>query len=305
MPPSIICRTATTFTSDGALDLAAQEEFLARMVDSGIGIYLASAGAGEGHALRRDEVRELYLLGVSAGHGRVPVGANPPEAHTARAAIEHLQLAVTCGVDVVNVYGPAGWHGYHPTDEEYASFYDDVFREVSHPTALSPNPAIGYAPSAAVVARICAKYHQVVAVNLGGLDDAYFRALQAALTRPVDLYMPFDGSLESLHAGAAGILGAAANILPRTVRDYVDRFAVNDMAGLDYSYSDLRRFGRYVKGLRGTSARWIKMCMAVLDLPGGAGGLRVPYRMSPAKELGRFAAGLRSLDIAEIAEAGR
>lgn len=299
---TLICRTATTFARDGSLDVAAQEEFLQRLVDCGLGMYLASAGSGEGHALEADEVRRLYQIGVAVGGGRVPVNANPPEAHTPRRTIEHAQLAAECGVDVVNIYGPTAWHGFRPTDEELMSYYDDVFAEVKHPTALAPNPIIGYTPSARVMGEICAKHHQVVAINLAGLNDYYFIQLQDALTRPVDIFVPFTSSLHTLSMGAAGLLAAEANILPKTFRQYLDLYAADRVDDLGRVYAQLYRFSRYVNPWHNASPRWIKMSMAVLGLPGGRGGPRPPYRAAPADELRRFTDGLVSLDIPEIAE---
>jgi dihydrodipicolinate synthase/N-acetylneuraminate lyase len=299
---TLICRTATTFAPDGSLDLAAQEEFLQRLVDCGLGMYLASAGSGEGHALEQDEIRRLYRLGVSVGGGRVPVNANPPEAHTSRGSIEHARLAAECGVDVINIYGPTAWHGFRPTDDELMSYYDEVFAEVKHPTALAPNPIIGYTPSARVIADICARHHQVVAVNLAGLNDFYFIQLRDALTRPVDIYVPFISSLHTLSMGAAGLLSAEANILPKTFRQYLDAYAGNRTADLGVLYAQLYRFSRYVNPWHHASPRWIKMTMAVLGLPGGRGGPRAPYRMAPPAELRRFKDGLLALGIPEVTE---
>lgn len=300
--PTLICRTATTFALDGSLDVAAQEQFLQRLVDRGLGMYLASAGSGEGHALEPGEMRQLYQIGVSVGGGKVPVNANPPEAHTPRRSIEHAQLAVECGVDVVNIYGPTAWHGFRPTDDELMSYYDEVFAEVRYPVALAPNPVIGYTPSARIMAEICAKHHQVVAVNLAGLNDYYFIQLQDLLTRPVEVFVPFVSSLHTLSMGAAGLLAAEANILPGTFRQYLDHYRANRTAELGQVYRQLYRFSRYVQPWHSASPRWIKMSMAVLGLPGSQGGVRAPYRMPPAAELQRFADGLGALGIPEIGE---
>lgn len=182
------------------------------------------------------------------------------------------------------------------------SYYDEVFAEVKHPSALAPNPIIGYTPSARVIAQICAKHHQVVAVNLAGLNDHYFIQLQDALTHPVDIFVPFMSSLHTLSMGAAGLLGAEANILPRTFRQYLDYYAAGRIGDLGEMYGHLYRFSRYVQPWHNASPRWIKMSMAVLGLPGGQGGPRGPYRPAPAGELQRFADGLLTLGIPEINE---
>lgn len=296
----LICRTATTFADDGTLDVDAQATFLERLAECGHGFYLASAGSGEGHALTRDEIRRLYGIGIAVSGGRVPVNANPPETHTARATIEQAQLAAECGVDVINIYGPSAWHGFRPTDDELLAYYDEIFTEIRHPSALAPNPVIGYTPSAAAIAKICDRHHQVVAVNLAGLDDRYFVQLQDALNRPVDIYVPYVNALHTLSMGAAGLLGAEANIIPKTFREYLDHYESGDLNELGRTYAQLYRFSTYVRPWHHASPRWLKMAMAVLDLPGGGGGLRSPYQMAPGDELRRFGDGLAELGIPEL-----
>jgi dihydrodipicolinate synthase/N-acetylneuraminate lyase len=83
-------------------------------VENRIGVYLASGGSGEGHVLSIDELRRVYAIGVEVCRGRVPVYTNPPEQHTAEATLQHSLIAVDAGVELVNIYGPAGLHGYLP-----------------------------------------------------------------------------------------------------------------------------------------------------------------------------------------------
>src|SRR5258708_4934801 len=104
-------RTATTFARGGAFDEEAFRAHLSRFVDAGIGVYLASGGSGEGHTLTRDELRDVYRVGVDVCKGKVPVYANQPEQYSARFTIEHAHVAIEAGVDAVNIYGPVGSHG--------------------------------------------------------------------------------------------------------------------------------------------------------------------------------------------------
>jgi hypothetical protein len=87
-----LCRTATTFKPSGELDEDALRRYLQRLVDSKIGIYLASAGSGESHAMSRDEIKRVYEIGLEVGKGKVQVNANPPEQHTAKATREQTLL---------------------------------------------------------------------------------------------------------------------------------------------------------------------------------------------------------------------
>jgi 4-hydroxy-tetrahydrodipicolinate synthase len=297
-----LCRTATTFDAEKNLDEDALAAFLSRLAEAGLGFYLGSGGSGEGHALSLGELERVYRVGVSVADGKVQANANLPEQHTVANTVTHAEVAVKAGVDVINVYGPTGWHGYRPTDHELVAYFDDVLGQVRHPVAIAPNPIVGYTPAAEIMAGICERHHQVVAVNLAGLSDNYFIRLKDALRRDVEIYVPYRSSWHTLRAGAAGLLGAEANIIPGTFRRYLDAYAAADSAELAASYAELVRFSDYVQRWHTTSPRWLKLAMTVLGLPGAPGGVRDPYRDADPQQVEEFAAGLRKLAVREVQE---
>ena len=179
------CRAATVFDKTGAIDEAGFRAYLQRLIDSNIDLYLASAGSGEGHALRWEELKRVYEIGVTVGRGKVEVNANTPEHHTARGVIEHSMLAIEAGVDLVNIYQPASWHGYRPRGDELLAYYETILKALRHPVALAPNPIIGPGPSPSLVADLCRRFPQIAAINLVGQPEIYFLELKAALTRDV------------------------------------------------------------------------------------------------------------------------
>lgn len=301
MTLGLLCRTATTFTPDGSFDEQAFRQHLQRFLDCGLGVYLASGGSGESHAMSFDELRQLYRTGVAMLKGKVPVYANPPEQHTVAATLEQTLLAIECGAEVVNIYGPEGRHGYKPTDEEYLAYHDSLLPQVRHPVALAPNPILGYSPRPELVATLCNRHHQVVAVNLALQTDDYLVPLLDRLRRPTQVFVPVSGSLNGIALGATGLLGAEANILPRTHRRYIDCYEARDAAGLGEAYAAIKRFIRFV-GPWGVSPRWLKAAMRVLDLPGSAGGPRPPFLLPEGDAMARFRDGLLALDIPEIRE---
>ncbi|MDQ1424696.1 MAG: hypothetical protein QOD72_2194 [Acidimicrobiaceae bacterium] len=304
-----VLRTTTTFAADGAFDSDAFREYLSRFVDAGHGVYLASGGSGEGHALTGDELREVYRVGVEVCKGRVPIYSNQPEQYTAKATIELAELAIEAGVDALNIYGPVGSHAEKANEAEFVAYFDRVLSEISYPVIVALNPTIGHYPSARTLAEICNKYSQVVAVNalpptIGILPDTYFLSLQGELTRDVAIYVHYIGALTLLDMGAAGTLGNEPNIIPKTFRQFLDAYRAQDYQEAIRVYSDIRRFAQFVLQFGGTP-RWIKMAMKVFKLPGGEGGLREPFLMPGQAELERFATGAVSLDLPEITELAR
>lgn len=297
---NLLCRNATALNADGSINEEAFRIFLQRFVDAGIGVYLGSAGSGEGGAMTPDELLRIYRIGVDVCKGKVQVNGNPPEKPTVRETLEHIQLAIKGGVEIVNVYGPPGWHAYRPTDDEFAAFFDELLPQVQHPVAIAPNPTIGYSPKPAMIAGICHKYHQIVAVNLVNQDDDYFIEIKDRLNRDIDLNVPIDGSLDMLLLGAHGVIGGELNMLPKTYRRYLDLYAADRLRDAALVYADLKRFNRYVKQWRGAHPRWIKMMMKAFDMPGWH--IRGPYRMPDDAEIARFLEGLLKLRIPEIDE---
>jgi dihydrodipicolinate synthase/N-acetylneuraminate lyase len=297
---ALLCRNATTFDKSGEFDEEAFRQLLRGFVKARIGVYLASSGSGEGNALTHDELRRIYRIGVEECKGKVPVYGNPPEHQSARLSLEQIMLAVEAGVEIVNVYGPPNWHSYRPTDDEYIAFFDEVLPSIKHPVALSPNPGVGYTPNAGLIADLCHKYRQVVAVNLVGQPDEYFIRLKDCLKRDVPIYVPLTGSLHTLLLGAAGVVGGEFHIILETCRSYVDFFDARRFDEAARVYADIKRFVEYMSKWRPANPRWIKMAMKVLKLPGGEGGVRGPYRMPPAEEMQKFTDGLLGLRIPEI-----
>ena len=299
----ITARAATAFAPSGELDEEAMRAHLQRLVDSGIGVLLASCGSGEGGALSREELGRVYTLGVDVCRGKVPVGANQPEQFTARKTIEHARIAISAGVDFCNVYGPYGLHGYRPTDAEYLRYFDRVLGEIDFPVSLCPHASLGYSPKPAVLAAIAHRYPQVVMIIVSGVvGDAYYVELRDALTRPVDVIVRYDGGFHPLGLGARGIDVQEANFVPRTVRRYVDGFEAGDVRDSLAAYADLKRITKICDRWKPSSARWIKMALKAFRLPGGDGGLREPYLMPDDDEIAQFVAELLALHNPEIDE---
>ncbi len=296
------CRVATAFKKTGEIDEEAQRRWLQRFIDSKTGVYAGSGGIGEGHALSWDELAQVYRLSVAACKGKVPIYANIPEQFTARDTIRHAEHAIACGVEVVNIYGAEGRHEFEPTDLELTAYFETVLNAIKHPVALAAQPGVGYWLKPRIIADICNRYPQVVAVNLTGVPDSYFLELRETVKRKMDYYVLITGSLNMLTLGAAGILGAEMNIIPHTYRRYLDLYEQKRFDELGLVYADIKRYIAYTAQWNPAPTRWIKMAIVALKLPGWEGGIREPYMIPPPEEMRRFTDGLLRLRVPEIDE---
>jgi dihydrodipicolinate synthase/N-acetylneuraminate lyase len=300
---NLFCRNATTFAADGSFDEQAFAQYLQRFIDARIGIYLASLGSGESGSMTLDELRRVYHVGVEVCKGKIPVNANPPEKLSPRETLEHIQLAIDAGVEMVNVYGPAAWHGYVPSSEEFFAFFDAVLPSVHIPVAFSPNAGVGRTPSAAMLAELCERHPQIVVLNLLTQTDEYFIELKDRLKRDIALNVPFMGSMETMLLGATGVVGAEMNMIPNTYRRYMDLLTSGDYAQAIQVYAQIARFNGYVGKWRSAHPRWIKMMMQVFKIPGAT--IRAPYVAAPPEERAKFAEGLLALGLPEVEQIAR
>jgi 4-hydroxy-tetrahydrodipicolinate synthase len=292
---TVLCMSATPFDADGALDEAAIRAHLRRMADAGVGVYLGSGGAGEGHALSTPELGRLYAIGVSECGGRVPTFANPPESRTAEEMLAKARLAVAAGVDCVQLYAVDGGHGMRPTEAEQELYYRQLLDEIDHPVAISVHPYQDYLTPVPLLTRLARDYPQLVAINVMVRPYNYFVELKDALPARIDFYCVGYDLVQGLSLGAAGCLSAEPNLAPVTFRSIIDRARAGDLDGAGAAQADIIRLGNIVTRWAPSTARWVKMGLKVLGR--GNGVLRPPYLLPDEGEQAIMAAAFARLGL--------
>jgi len=275
----MFCMVASPFKSDDSLDEDALRLHLKRLVDANNGVYLAGGGAGEGHALTRQELRRICEIGVEVCKGKVPTYCNPREARSAEEHYLYAKEAAAAGVDVVQLYQLEGGHGMRPTPEEQDAYWFELLDALRYPVALSIHAYAGFYPSADYLRRLKDTYPQIVALNLIATPSAYLTEVRDAMPADVAIYIHISTVVQGLALGAAGALQTESNLIPNTCRRLLDQWASADIAGMQETAQQIQRLSNVVSEWAPSTARWVKMGMRVLDLPGGQGPLRKPYLM--------------------------
>jgi 4-hydroxy-tetrahydrodipicolinate synthase len=287
--------SATPFAADGSLDEVALRAHLSRLADAGIGVYLGSGGAGEGHALSSGELDRLYRVGVETCRGKTPVFANPPEARTADEMLSKAMLAVDAGIDCVQIYALDGGHGMRPTEAEQNVYYRSLLDEIHHPVAISVHGYQGYLTPIPLLRRFALDYPQLVAINVMVRPFDYFVELKDALRPDIDYYTIGYELIQGLSLGAAGCLSAEPNLAPLLCADIATAFDADDIGRAGENQADLIRLGTLVNRWAPSTARWVKMGMKVLGL--GNGVLRPPYLLPGQDQQDEMLAGLQRLGL--------
>jgi 4-hydroxy-tetrahydrodipicolinate synthase len=298
---------ATPFKDDQSVDLDAFAKLLDNMCQANIGVYIGSGGAGEGHALSIGELRDLYRVAVETCKGRVPTAANPREPRTAKQMLELATVAAEEGVDLVQLYSLDAGHGMKPTPEELNRYYRFLLSRLDCPIAISVHAYYSYHVPPKFLAELCHDYPNIEAIN-AIMPTAYFletRDALAGLGREVRVYTSMMNFVEGLYAGSYGCQSAEPNLIPFTMRRFAEAVLAGDSATISelfvFVYDFIRVCGRWAP----STARWLKMGLKVLDLPGSNGVLREPYRLPAVDQLDEMRRAFNDLDVASVEQASK
>ena len=290
---------ATPFKDDGSLDLDSFASLLDNMCQANIGVYLGSGGAGEGHALSVDELKDVYRVGVEVCKGRVPVAANPREPRTAHQMLELATAAADAGVDLVQLYSLDAGHGMKPTPTELENYYTFLLDRLDHPIAISVHMYYPYHVPPALLGELAKRYKQIEAINVI-MPTAYYlevRDEMATVGRDVRLYTSMMTMAEGLLSGSSGVQAAEPNIIPFAMRALADAIVTGDTAAASELFPFVYNVMRVCNRWAPSTARWLKMALKVLDLPGKNGVLREPYYLPGEADLKSMADEFERLDV--------
>lgn len=296
----MFCMVATPFKDDYSLDEDGLRAHLRRLVAARNGVYLAGGGAGEGHVLTAKEYRRICEIGVEECKGKVPTYTNPRESRSAAAMYEYAREAVAAGVDVVQLYQLEGGHGMSPTQAEQDAYWSELLDAIRHPVAISVHAYAGFRPRPGYLRELHQRYPQIVAINVMGGPPAYLMEVRDEMPAAVACYTGINMLVQGLALGAAGALEAESNVIPNLCQSLLDHWQTRDLEKLTRSAQVIQRFSTVVNLWAPSTARWVKMAMRVLDLPGGRGPLRKPYLMPGEEDQKRMADAFKQLDLRRL-----
>ena len=207
--------SSTPFTEEGDLDEAALRAHLQRLGRSGIGVYVAGSGSGEGYTLTLEERLRVMEIAGEERAGVVPVRVMGVEPRTAAEAIRLGQDTAAVGLDAMQLYSLDMGHGYRPRPAELEAYLDEVLRTVRCPVVISTHQSVGYRYPVALLASMVQRHDHVIGLNVTTPDIGYLAAVVEAVDGAVDVHVggPMH-ALTALGLGAQGFLSSEGNIAP-------------------------------------------------------------------------------------------
>jgi 4-hydroxy-tetrahydrodipicolinate synthase len=266
--PSTFVISLTAFGRDESLDEAAMRGHLRRLAASGIGVYLAGSGSGEGYTLSPAELRRVLEIGAEELGGKVPVRAMGVEPRTAGQMVELGRLAKDCGMEAMQLYSLDQGHGNRPRPDELERYLRDVLDHVDIPVVLSSHQAAGYWIQPDLIDRLVGEYDSIIGINATNTDVMYLVDVVAAVDGRADIHVggPMQATI-ALALGAQGFLSSDGNLAPKLCVSVIDKHVAGDLAGRDEAYRTLMDLFTATRKHGGISAT--KGALTALGMPGG------------------------------------
>lgn len=204
----------TPFKRDGSLDAEGLRENIAFQLESGVDGIVALGSTGEAATLTPEEKERVIVIAGEEIKGRVPLMVGTGCFSTAE-TVKRTKRAQALGADFALIITP---YYNRPTQEGIFRHYSEVTKECDLPVMLYNNPGrTATALELATIERLAALPGIIGIKESSGSIEMVKEIVQAL---PGFIVMSGDDNLalESLKAGALGLISVLGNLMPKEVR---------------------------------------------------------------------------------------
>jgi 4-hydroxy-tetrahydrodipicolinate synthase len=257
----------TPFDAEERLDENALRGHLRRLRESGIGVYLAGSGSGEGYTLTEEETLRILQIGVEELKGHVPVRHMGVEPRTAREMLRLADIAAEAGVDAMQVYSLDVGHGHMPHRAEMDDYYHSVLSQMKLPAVISTHQSVGYFLPLDLLDELVGRY-DIAGINVTTPDHGYLLRMIDRFAGRVEIHCggPMH-ALTIMALGGTGYLSSEGNLAPKLCVSVIEHWDRGDLEAAAQAYSKVMHLlevnGRYMH-ITAT-----KTALHLLGLPGG------------------------------------
>lgn len=270
--PGVIPAVTTPFDDRGAVDVAALEGNLGRLLDSGVHGLVGTGTMGEAGSLSAAERRSVIETAVGVASGSVPVVAGV-SAGTASAATGFAKEAAAAGADGVMLLPPLG---YRADAGELEVFYRAVAGATGLPLMLYNNPeASGVDLAPELIVSLGDRVEEIVAVKECSGDVRRIPAILNASHGELEVLVGGDDwPLEGFCAGASGWVSGVAVVAPAECRALYEHCVAAELDAARALYARLLPLARF-----DMDPKLVQYFKAAQDAVGRTGGPCRPPRL--------------------------
>ena len=279
--PSAFVIAITTFDSKGNLDEGAFREHCQRMVDASIGFYAGGSSPGEQYNLGPKEVERVLAIAVEVMRGKVPIRAMGVEPRNVKEMRYFLDMALTSGVDAIQIYSLDLGHGNKPSlgpgGELETYFRSAIEYTKGFPVVPSSHMAMGYNIPVDMLSRLVNDYENIIGLSFTSMSIPELSNHIDAVGDKIDIHVGGQmHALTCLGMGGAGYLTSDGNVLPKLSQAVINHWKAGDHMKAGEAYHHTIRFASRPPGAQGgASVRWTKLAMKIMGLKGYH--LSLPY----------------------------
>jgi 4-hydroxy-tetrahydrodipicolinate synthase len=257
----------TPFDAEERLDEEALRAHLRRLRESGIGVYLAGSGSGEGYTLTEDETLRILQIGVEELKGHVPVRHMGVEPRTAGEMLRLADIAREAGVDAMQVYSLDVGHGHMPHRDELDAYYHDVLSRMRVPAVISTHQSVGYFLPLDLLDELVGRY-DIVGINVTTPDHGYIMRMIDRFADRVEIHCggPMH-ALSIMALGGTGYLSSEGNLAPKLCVSLIRQWDAGDITAASATYSRIMHLLEVNSRYMHITAT--KTALSLLGLPGG------------------------------------
>ncbi|WP_421849259.1 4-hydroxy-tetrahydrodipicolinate synthase [Novosphingobium sp.] len=288
--PEWLCGSFTPLVTpfrEGHVDYCAFEQLVDQQVEGGSHGVVITGTTGEPTSLTTHERLELFRRAVAVVARRCPVVAATGTLRQDE-TIALTAAAAEAGVTAVMVVAP----GFiKPSAEGLGRYFEAVLGAVEIPALLYNIPGrAGVTITAEVVARVASACPNLVGIKTASPDLEYVTDLLVAHGPQFRIFCGLESYTWPMMAiGAAGVMSAVGNLMPRVVADMCEAVFAGDMAMARSIHLKLHRLNQSI--FFDTNPGPLKTMMAMMRL--SSAELRPPLAEPSAAVVARLDAVLR------------
>jgi len=263
-PSGVIPALVTPFNrEDESINEENLRNLVNHLIEQGVTGLVPCGTTGEFVNMSYKERLRVIEIVVDEANGRVPVIAGTGESGT-KLVVDATRAATDIGADAAIIVTP---YYLKPKAKGLYDHYYTITEKTDIPLVIYNIPPCTGVNIPWTVVEDLADIGNIVAIKDSSGDYKYFSALLEKVSDKISVIIGWDENvLAALAGGAAGMILASANVIPKIWLELYDHVKNNRLVEAQNLQKKIQKFTRMIVG---SSALGPKECLNMMDIPVG------------------------------------